>query len=233
MKHEKRYKNRYAEGAQKPERRLEIDNDVLVDYWGKDKVLEIPYGVKELDKYSVWGLDCIQKVILPETVKEIGAHAFFMCYGLKEINIESVRKIGESAFSQCKKLKKIVSPEGVEVISESAFSECKNLREVTFPSTLKVIGDCSFWECKKLRKINLPHGLQKIEEFAFCDCKRITELYIPETVKSIGRMAFCDCKLKNVELPDTCQIEDAKSEPFGNADIIRYHSKAHINPEVK
>jgi hypothetical protein len=40
----------------------------------------------------------INKVILPNTVKEIGMRAFAGCTNLADINIENIEKIGEVAF---------------------------------------------------------------------------------------------------------------------------------------
>jgi len=70
--------------------------------------------------------------IIPTTVVDLGAYAF---YG---INIESisipdnVTSIGTSTFNNCRNLKNITIPKNVTMISHYAFNLCINLESVTF-----------------------------------------------------------------------------------------------------
>ena len=67
----------------------------------------------------------LQKVQLPNTIKDIGNWTFVGCENLKKINIpKSVEHIGEYAFCQCYSLENIVLPENVSFIGEDAFYRC-------------------------------------------------------------------------------------------------------------
>lgn len=61
--------------------------------------------------------DCskIKKIVLPQTVTEIGEYAFAGCTSLTSINIpKNLKSIGSGAFKGCTSLKKITLPKGVK-----------------------------------------------------------------------------------------------------------------------
>ena len=67
------------------------------------------------------------KVIIPDSVTEIGEKAFFGCSSLSSITIpDSVTKIGKSAFCWCESLKEISIPKDCEV-DERAFDNGINI----------------------------------------------------------------------------------------------------------
>lgn len=81
--------------------------------------------------------------VIPESVTEIGDHAFEECEALTSINIpETVTEIREWAFARCKALTSITISESVTEIGGWAFDGCENLKEIilfqTDPSKIKV-----------------------------------------------------------------------------------------------
>ena len=74
--------------------------------------------------------------IIPNSVVEIGANAFYNCQSLETITIpNSITKIGISAFNACTALSAITLSENLTAIGEWAFDDCNNLIEVVCYAT--------------------------------------------------------------------------------------------------
>lgn len=96
----------------------------------------------------------IESVSLPDTLRTIGAYAFFLCKSLTEINIpSSVTNIYYFAFDGCSALEKLTLSEGVKAIGGNAFSGCIKLSEITIPSTVENKATYAFANCTGLKKI--------------------------------------------------------------------------------
>lgn len=166
--------------------------------------------------------DNLRTVVLPGSVKSIGAYAFEGCKNLKSIDIpSSVTTIGEGAFSGCalienvtipagvttigdrafygSSIKTVTIPEGVKSIGISAFSGCENLETVNFPKTLTELCDGAFSGCKNLKSVTLPDSVERIGNEAFYNCHALTTVDLPERLEKINYRAFRMCiSLKNV-----------------------------------
>ena len=80
----------------------------------------------------------IQHVDIPVGIKVINKYSFAGCSQLKEVIIpEGVIKIGEGAFMSCDALEKLHLPSTLKYIDVGAFQSCTNLKEVTFAGTTK------------------------------------------------------------------------------------------------
>ncbi len=128
-------------------------------------------------------------IILPETVKEIGASAFTNCSRLQKINIpEEVTKIGSSAFANCAKLKQLVLPSGLKEIPEQLCSSCSSLDSVKLPAGLTVIPQKAFSGCA-LRRVAIPSSVTNIGNSAFAGCPLDT-LVLPSALNVLGDDVF-------------------------------------------
>ena len=75
----------------------------------------------------------IKKIVIPDSVKNIGFNAFYDCTSLTNIEIpESVKSIEKYTFYNCTSLKSIEIPKSVESIGFRAFWNCTSLEEVIF-----------------------------------------------------------------------------------------------------
>ena len=132
-----------------------------------------------------------ESVALPNSLIEIGDHAFCNCECLKEIKIpNSVISIGDWAFSQCSSIKTINIPNSVESIGYGAFYGCSNLQTIDIPDSVKSIGNGAFYFCTNLQTVNIPNSVESIGDLAFYCCSSLKEIGIPDSVKSIGDLAF-------------------------------------------
>lgn len=102
-------------------------------------ILNYIYGkpVKKLENNAFEGNGIIEKVILPESLSEIGTEAFAEATALKTIIIpKSVEKIGEYAFSDCANLNRVVIRKGSKIttIEEGAFNACADDLKIYYNS---------------------------------------------------------------------------------------------------
>lgn len=136
------------------------------------------YSIK-YEEGTFSGCAGLADIIIPNTVKIIGYHAFYGCTGLKSINI----------------------PDSVTKLGNSTFYGCTGLKTVTLSNNLIYIGGYSFYGCAGIKSITLPSSLIKIDGEAFKRCTGLTEIVIPDSVTTVGKNAFEKCTgLKNITL---------------------------------
>ncbi len=128
----------------------------------------IPDNVKKIASEAFRSPDGIEskleKVIIPDSVTEIGTGAFEYCRALTTVRMEdSVTKIGQYAFWGCKKLTDIRLSNALTEI-DSVFAYCKALERLTLPASLKRLGKHAFEHCTKLKTLTIP---PQLEEFAY------------------------------------------------------------------
>lgn len=72
------------------------------------------------------------KVVIPDTVKRIGKHAFYGCKDIEIIEVgQNVETIDLAAFAYCMSIKRMVLPKSVKYIGDYAFKGCASLRKLT------------------------------------------------------------------------------------------------------
>lgn len=84
----------------------------MIDYTLSDGVLTIKDGTKNILIDAFSNNIQIKKVIIPNSVREIGRKAFNLCYNLEEVVIpkRGLRFIGDNAFYCCFKLARFDIP---------------------------------------------------------------------------------------------------------------------------
>jgi len=84
---------------------------------------------------NLFGCVELQKINIPESVKEIGISAFAFCINLSDIKMhDSISAIKTKAFYNCTSLTNIEIPASVIMIENNAFNKCENLKKITFKS---------------------------------------------------------------------------------------------------
>ena len=111
-----------------------------------------------------------EEVVLPDTVREIGAYAFWHCHSLKKVNV----------------------PAGVKLIRAGTFGECVNLKKVSLPDSLIAVGLCDEGALQD-RVQNCISGemLRGMPDVgAFYACHSLKELVLPESLRVLGAHTF-------------------------------------------
>lgn len=169
---------------------------------------------------DVFSGSSLQKIELPNSLKNIGDGAFSNCVELQSITIpEGVTSIGNYAFSTCIALQSITIPEGVTSIGESAFRECAALKSVIIPESVITIGipggagagvfsDCPLLTSAGPIDDEVEYNIrfswkEQIPDNAF-DCSDLHKIKLPDTIKDIGMCAFSSCsELENITIPES------------------------------
>jgi uncharacterized repeat protein (TIGR02543 family) len=214
---------------------------VVSGYEGKSGSITIPSNFNSLNVIGIqqWAFcfNClsggggertlIESVIIPETVKYIGAGAFALNQ-LSTVSIpNSVISIGEAAFYG-NKLTSISIPEEIEMITSGAFAY-NLLESISLPNNLKKIGintsiseggvaNIGPFENNKLTSLLIPNSVIEIglRAFAF---NQLTSVTIPNSVTTIGREAFGLNQLTSVTIPNSVTT-------IGNSAFSSYNNQA-------
>lgn len=173
---------------------------VIRQYDGDDEVVTVPSQINgrtvvELGNNALQGStkppDQKKEIILPETIKKIGACSIAHCAKLEKINIpKSLKEIDARAFIGCTSLKSI-NIDNIESLGWGAFESCESLEEIYVPGTVKTIYQRTFDKCTNLKVLTIGEGVTTIEKEAAINALALEKIVIPESVTSIGDYAFC------------------------------------------
>lgn len=182
------------------------------------EVLSIPSEVKGFPvtriEDNVFQYGCMDKVVLPNTIKYIGNKSFYYCFCLKEVVLpDSVIEIGHFAFSGCHYLKKVEIPRTVSIVGKGVLSDCyflssiivdprnenydsrENCNAIIHSVDGKLIAVC--------KNTVIPQSV-KIIEGAFCAEWFLKEYVVPEHIVEIGCDAFSYCEnLERIIIPNS------------------------------
>jgi hypothetical protein len=117
-----------------------------------------------------------------------------------------VTAIGERALYEFEALESVVFPAGCIDFGQEAFEGCKALKVVSLPVGCKATGYRAFHLCKSLVGVTIPAGCVTISGKCFELSSSLTEVRFPDGLKLSGDDAFWECALREVTLPDGCQI---------------------------
>ena len=165
----------------------------------------------------------LEKIVLPDTITEIGPNAFYKCTALKSVKLsENLEEIKSSAFEKCESLSDIELPDSVKKIGIEAFYQCANLENVKLSKNIVEIGSDAFYECNGLTNIFIPKSLELagshlmenkgafhacenlktvtfeegttvVADYLFSMCTGLEEIVLPDTITEIGSHAFYRC----------------------------------------
>lgn len=153
-------------------------------------------------------VDCsgMTSVVLSANLESIPNHAFDGCAflgnepGFTLVIPDSVKSIGANAFRDCNRLKAVTLSANLETIGANAFNGCKNLAKIAIPDTVKSIGANAFDTCRNLKTIKLSGNAElTIGDNIFGEeisksCKKLAEIYVAP-----GSAAETWCKNNGLE----------------------------------
>lgn len=170
------------------------------------------------DSYGNRNNETLKRIIVPDSVREIGKEAFYKCVAIEKLQLgKQIEKIDGEAFYGCTWIKSIRVPENITFMGSGVFEKCSNLETVILPEGLREIGNFSF-SGTKVKRLTVPSTVEscgglldgsQIEEIVFADgmkvipmavCNRnmidnsvLKKVVIPDSVIKIDRSAFADC----------------------------------------
>ena len=136
----------------------------LLDYRGTSKMPVIPDTVKVIGASAFWRSD-ITGVTIPSSVKLIGASAFYECTSLTSVDIPgSVERIDNNAFCGCTGMTSVTLHEGLQVIGDGAFRDCEGLTSLDLPDGLTTLEDTALYDCANIERFTFPKSLTDMED---------------------------------------------------------------------
>ncbi len=195
---------------------VERDGELLQRVFDNTLVSEIIIGdgITKIGKSKFYGFGA--SFTIPNSVTNIGEHAFQYC-GFKSIIIpNSVTEIGFEAFGWSDSLEYVTLPNNIKELY-GVFNYCTNLKSIDIPNGVTSLA--AFHGCTSLESVNIPNSVTYLGGFS--ECSSLTSIDIPESVKEIGGEAFSGCtNLKSVWIPNSVtHIHDAAFRGSGITSI--------------
>ena len=103
----------------------------------KTRKMVIPDGVTIINNGAFKGNKVIEAVMIPSSVKIIGAQAFKECIALKKIKFSEGLTVLEKAFTGCSSLEKVELPRSLKLIKDD-FERCPHIRKVYVSRMTKI-----------------------------------------------------------------------------------------------
>ena len=199
----------------------------ITAFIGTDKDIVVPSKINGRDVVSIGDLAFneaqIDSVILPNTIKNIGNHAFQGSTLKTAILPESgVEYIGEGVFNGCIYMNNVVLPQDLTYINNLMFLNCQSLTSESFviPQSVTKIGADAFSGCDLLTEINLPSNITDIGMNAFSGCSKLTNIILPESITTLEDRVFSNCSsLNSIIIPNS--VTSIGDNVFNNCNSLR------------
>lgn len=138
-------------------------------------LIDFDYNITRIPDNAFSGTKINGRLVIPSTVKYIGARAF--------------------ANTACNEISLSV---GLEEIGDGAFEKCYNINKLPLPRTLKKIGSRAFMGCLSSGTLKIPGNVTEIGSYAFYNCPKFTgDFVLPSALESIGTDAFANTQNTN------------------------------------
>ena len=187
----------------------------------------IPSTVTTINDFAMNGCANVTgELVIPDSVQTIGRSAFEGT-GFTSLNLgNSVKEIGASAFYKCAAMTgDLVIPTSVTTIGANVFIgtgfdgkldfqaqieefpaaifQGLNFTSVSFSGSVKSIGDRAFENCKQLATVTFGQGLETVGQYAFYNSGLSGALTFPDSLKKIDTYAFAKCPhITEITLPE-------------------------------
>lgn len=153
-------------------------------------IYEVKDGCESMDDSAMCCIDSLEQVLLPNSLRRIGANQFLSDKNLRSITI----------------------PSSVDFDIEGCLCEhCTSLESVKFNNHQEYLDIAMFNGCSSLKDVQLPQALVGLSDNVFAGTKSLKTLDIP-TVRWIGGECFRDSGLERIVLPKC--IESVASDAF-------------------
>lgn len=125
------------------------------------KTIVIGEGITGIRNESFMGLQGVETVSIPTTLKTIPYKAFMDCLLLSSIDLNKVTAVNTQAFQGCTSLSSVTA-NSLKSIAASSFKNC-NLTSFTFSASFTTYEGSAFWGNKRLTEFVCADGQQKFK----------------------------------------------------------------------
>ncbi len=166
----------------------------------------IEEGITELTAYTLWGLNKLTIITIPNSLtniheRAIGNNQFLMGFNVSAdhtaytVYDESLyTKNLETLLVHVSSTNYLTLPSQTTKIAPYACYNNTNLRKITFSDKLVEIGRLAFALCSAITEVTFPDSLEIIEYSAFRNCEGLKSITIPANVYCVGASAFENVK---------------------------------------
>lgn len=164
---------------------------------------------------AFYGCEKLNTIELPEGLKVVEKNMFYNCKALTSVSVpNTVAEVKNGAFTGCLQLATVTFEEGNETTelvledgnsSASVFGLLPKLQKVELPERLKRVSKYAFYCCYQLTDVNIPTTVTEISDYAFTKCP-ITEVTFSEGLRIIGMEAFSGCDLREIDIPASVEL---------------------------
>lgn len=176
-----------------------------------------PAHIFDNSNYSLSENPKLKQIILPQSIVEVGNHAFY-CSNIEKVTIGSnTYKLGRDSFALCLYLSEFNFPSSLRIIDEGAFYHCSSLKEITLNNGLRTIGQQAF-SYSPITTITLPNTLESIGKLVFEYCDKVKEVRILSMLTNIGDNLFCNDVYHNA----TLYIPNGSKDYYSYTDLGRF-----------
>lgn len=153
-------------------------------------------SVRYLPDYAFYGLDRIEAVALPQSLRRTGDHVFGGCTGLRRVDYD-----GPLA-DWCS----IDFGEGGNPLqyAHHLYLDGVLLTGITASDSLRVVNRFALAGCTDLEHADLPAGIESVGFGAFLECTALRSLYLPPSLLTVGGRAFEGCTSLQTLAVDSC-----------------------------
>lgn len=142
-----------------------IENNILLEYEGKDENVVIPEGVKKISDNVFMNCSFIKSVMLPDSLEGIGKNAFSGCCGLTQITFpNSLKELGWYAFCGCSGLTEITFTDNLANLGWYTFKDCTGIVSVVVAKTTTYFPPNIFENCTSLRNVTFLNSPANIKQ---------------------------------------------------------------------
>ena len=186
---------------------LYVDGELVTE-------LAVPDGCGRIGNYAFYQNPSIERVILPESVSDIGSNAFCGCSRLREVVIsgsggtaaEGDHSIGSQAFASCPSLSVIELPQAVTHIGDDAFYSSATNSSVGGGDSEVTIWSSTSYESGggTGAVIEIPAAVSSLGESVFYDSGFSEIVFAGDLITEIPDHTFAYCaSLTSVTLPQS------------------------------
>lgn len=168
-------------------KKAENGDIILTLYKGDETEIEVPAMIGKSAVVEIRGAFDAEDVSLTKDQKDP------LTKIVSVVIPDTIKRIGADSFRGCKSLKRVVLPNDLKQIEEFTFWGCSALEEATIPESVKKIEFGAYRDCSSLVEVNIPNKVEEIESNAFRACSALKKITIPQSVNIIGKGALDWC----------------------------------------